>query len=1093
MRGKHIFHASFFLIWISAFSVGMAGAETLHNPVARVADAGILKHRGNYYLSGVGLPGQFIHTTDLINWRGPWQVVTRESNWPDSQWNEDSGVVEMTAPCLAYYNGIFHFYFNGIGHAIAPKAMGPYHEPILDKPFTGEIDPFLFQDHDGDFYFYSTKFPPHEGNTNWGQTMADPNTLTSEPVKMIVTTPGTWETQTGRIAEGPEVLRYRDHYYMLYAGNHTGIEYGTYATGCATAATAMGFSNATKYPGPVLESSEFRIDRQSEVLVQTGAMGGPAWRFTFEKPAENWAAPNFEVPENWQSGFGGFGHPLRPESRVHRVRTVWEGMDIWMRLDFELQEKPSAYTQLKLRLLDRGIIYLNGIEVFRCDWIAGPRLAALPQAAVDSLKPGRNTLAVHCNGDREERYADVGLIDPGDHHEDQIVWNLGQPSVVRGPNGFEWFHVYFALWDEGPHSQGINRLQFADRRLYVDGPTGNNPAWYQPEPYAANFADRFDTHRYWHLGDDPEDRWEYRAGWWQCVDEAAKLADFFQTDHGLAFPRTEPGSHYLFQIWARSFPENEKPYGAMAFYQDDDNKLEVLLSPEKHALLVRQTHNGEITVQKFPLPFAFSFEAWQKIRVLKNGAAFDIFVGNTCLTLDAPILTPFAGKGRVGIFLEGMKAAFDGILYTRGWDEFDKNIRHWTTPQSIGQLGQEKAPTEAKLKGTDSGLVLDNAFTLKGDPLNHYEFTVYAEAQENGRPAILPLYADAKNWLLAEVDEQAGLLKVYGKKDGKDAQTWTAPIQNQRPYYTFPVPPEEQSAVKVSASHCWEGDSVAALVDGAISESSQQHLPKHTFWDHRGGSEWLRQDFPEAVEIKGSEIIWYDDRRSGGECRVPESWRLEYLDGKDWKPVQLLDGEKYGTAIDQLHLTRFAPVKTAAVRMIVNQQEGFGSGAYEWNLLRKDQPGRPKLVEFRSNRSGLVSRVDLRFRREPPFQAPTDLELLLLQDGQWQPAQILEKGQNPNGAHWLRIQPARAEKIRIRHYAPAGKRVQLLGHRLNATIEAEPGYHFRTVRLPEKTLLFLDGRQLLEIPGAWPAAQVGLAAAKGKVRFDGITRFWIAP
>jgi hypothetical protein len=47
------------------------------------------------------------------------------------------------------------------------------------------------------------------------------------------------------------------------------------------------------------------------------------------------------------------------------------------------------------------------------------------------------------------------------------------------------------------------------------------------------------------------------------------------------------------------------------------------------------------------------------------------------------------------------------------------------------------------------------------------------------------------------------------------------------------------------------------------------------------------------------------------------------------------------------------------------------------------------------------------------------------------------------------------------------------------------------VKLPGEVLLFVDGEQVLRVPGSWPPARVGLMTRGATARYDGLMRFEI--
>ncbi len=151
--------------------------------------------------------------------------------------------------------------------------------------------------------------------------------------------------------------------------------------------------------------------------------------------------------------------------------------------------------------------------------------------------------------------------------------------------------------------------------------------------------------------------------------------------------------------------------------------------------------------------------------------------------------------------------------------------------------------------------------------------------------------------------------------DGPDAHEWTKP-----------VPPTPQDYV-AKASHCWAGDRTDAIGDGAEPRSSSDEtIPRHTFWPNKGTSEWVEVSFPEARNVSGVAVYWFDDTPGGG-CKVPASWRLLYREGDEWKPVQ--GTGDFGVEKDALNELSFAPVETDALRLEIQLQENFSAGILE--------------------------------------------------------------------------------------------------------------------------------------------------------------------
>jgi hypothetical protein len=58
-------------------------------------------------------------------------------------------------------------------------------------------------------------------------------------------------------------------------------------------------------------------------------------------------------------------------------------------------------------------------------------------------------------------------------------------------------------------------------------------------------------------------------------------------------------------------------------------------------------------------------------------------------------------------------------------------------------------------------------------------------------------------------------------------------------------------------------------------------------------------------------------------------------------------------------------------------------------------------------------------------------------------------------------------------------------------VSGKSTYNLRAVKRPGEVLLFVDGRQVMRVPGEWPAARVGLSTQGMAARFDGLLRFHI--
>jgi hypothetical protein len=137
-------------------------------------------------------------------------------------------------------------------------------------------------------------------------------------------------------------------------------------------------------------------------------------------------------------------------------------------------------------------------------------------------------------------------------------------------------------------------------------------------------------------------------------------------------------------------------------------------------------------------------------------------------------------------------------------------------------------------------------------------------------------------------------------------------------------------AYRATASHCFSGDTVDALSDGQLPEnSSDQSIPRFTWWDHRGTKEWVQYDFDRPRQISGTAVYWFDDT-GVGECRVPESWRLFYKSGGTWLPLGR--PEDFSVNRDRWNRVDFSPVETTALRVETQLQPNYSGGILEWTV-----------------------------------------------------------------------------------------------------------------------------------------------------------------
>lgn len=131
------------------------------------------------------------------------------------------------------------------------------------------------------------------------------------------------------------------------------------------------------------------------------------WRYTTEKPTGEWSASDYN-DSSWQKGKSGFGTRDTPGARVG---TVWKSPDIWLRRKFDGPTAVAESLRLHIHHDEDAQVYINGVlarrlQGFNTDYEDAP----ISTAALKTLKPKDNVLAVHCHQTGGGQYIDVGLV-----------------------------------------------------------------------------------------------------------------------------------------------------------------------------------------------------------------------------------------------------------------------------------------------------------------------------------------------------------------------------------------------------------------------------------------------------------------------------------------------------------------------------------------------------------------------------------------------------------------------------------------------------------------------------------------------------------
>ena len=357
------------LIFCAFACCGTLFAQNIQNPVLPgVADAGVMKYNGKYYIGGVFTNGDFYVSDDLVHWGKPVHVVTMDNGWSKGS---GAGNEQIHANDMFCLNGDFHLYWSvnywgkdkhavHIVHAQSKNVLGPYIEPDKKTWMDNRIDPKVFKDDDGQLYMYMVRFT--DGNTIWGRKMKNPAEFAGEPVCLFASLPDTWETMDNRVAEGPWVMKYRDRYYLMYNANHTGTQWGNYQLGVAEANSPVTFNQGTKYSYPVLQSNQVILEDTYADILRFGKE--PFFNYTQTPPEKNWNSTLLFDDSAWTKGLPGFGSDSIEGTSVRRISTQWKTQKLYTRKKFNITRK--KIDNLALRITHDGAtkVYLNGQTIY---------------------------------------------------------------------------------------------------------------------------------------------------------------------------------------------------------------------------------------------------------------------------------------------------------------------------------------------------------------------------------------------------------------------------------------------------------------------------------------------------------------------------------------------------------------------------------------------------------------------------------------------------------------------------------------------------------------------------------------------------------
>jgi hypothetical protein len=134
---------------------------------------------------------------------------------------------------------------------------------------------------------------------------------------------------------------------------------------------------------------------------------------------------------------------------------------------------------------------------------------------------------------------------------------------------------------------------------------------------------------------------------------------------------------------------------------------------------------------------------------------------------------------------------------------------------------------------------------------------------------------------------------------------------------------------KLTVSHGKNPESIKDQMEP--KNSADESLPFFHWWPSKGEKEFVQIDFDKPQEISELSIYWFDDT-GVGECRIPQSWKVFYKEGNEWRAVYPTNAHPYSTEKDKYNNVEFESVKTGSVKIEIQSLKDFAGGIHEIKL-----------------------------------------------------------------------------------------------------------------------------------------------------------------
>lgn len=322
---------------------------------------------------------------------------------------------------------------------------------------------------------------------------------------------------------------------------------------------------------------------------------------------------------------------------------------------------------------------------------------------------------------------------------------------------------------------------------------------------------------------------------------------------------------------------------------------------------------------------------------------------------DAPVPTnlyTFADKAKpYTIKVNGTEVKVtlkDGYAYIeRRWRKGDRveldlpmDVRRVKANDNVvddrGKLALERGPVMFCIEGKDQkDSTVFNKYIMENTPVS----AQYDKTLLNGVMTLTGAAKEVeKDGTVKDVDFKAIPYATWNNRGTDQMEVWIA----QSPVAAVPTPEptiaSKARTMTIQAPIQKDAPESASVETEAYGTNDQWEprnsadisKPYHYWWLKNGTEETLAYEFDKPYTVSNVQVYWLDFDQYDGNFRVPQSWKLYYKVGDQWKEVE--QPSKYTVDKDKYNSVDFKPVTTTGLKIAAQLQQGESGGIIEWKV-----------------------------------------------------------------------------------------------------------------------------------------------------------------